>query len=199
MNFINEWSRVWTQDWPRSVFMPPPAIAEPEALWFRVVRTSVRTYIRTSGRRLLTWYLKNALMESRQIWLKWPLGLKGELIKFWWPKVRVTVISPTPFSTLLTRYLRNTLMESRQIWLKWPLGLKGELITFWWLKVKGQGHCDLRYFGKALMESHQICLKWQLGLKGELERAGWRKGCTSQNTHACRPHISFITALESAH
>lgn len=36
-------------------------------------------------------HLSTALREFLQIWHKCPLGLKSELIRFWWSKVKVTV------------------------------------------------------------------------------------------------------------
>ena len=133
---------------------PPPFYASAGDSWAGGIMVSgcpsIRTSVRTSVRCSLTRYLRNILREFCQIWLKHPLGLKDELIIFWWSKIKVqrskfklTVTSQTPFSSLLRQYLSNALTDFLWICFKHPLGLKDELTIFWWAKVNVQGHCDL--------------------------------------------------------
>ena len=43
------------------------------------------------------------------------LGLKCDLIRFWWSTVNVTVASQANYFVNMTQYLRNTLRESFHI------------------------------------------------------------------------------------
>lgn len=46
-----------------------------------------------SGEHDISWM---ALMYFSHIWLRWSLGLKSGLNRFWWSKSKVTVISSLP-------------------------------------------------------------------------------------------------------
>lgn len=83
---------------------------------------------------LQTWYLRNTVMDGFHIWHKDLLGLRGELVRFWWWEVKgqgSCGITSAPCC--------KHLKESLPIWCKHTVGPKDVLIRIWWCEVKGHG------------------------------------------------------------
>lgn len=91
----------WTQRWPDCILMVKGQdhcdIASILILWI--------------------WYVSKAFREFEQIWKKNPLGIKYELFRFWWSKVKVIVNSC--LSCVCQHFISVYLKEMSSLTNKW--------------------------------------------------------------------------------